>query len=484
MSKSISNVKYVASLIFLSLAWVFANPLLATPDESAHWNYGIALWHNQEISRSMQIPEWVASAEQDLICIAGPNAVETCQNKSLLRNGSSYQSVFMPAGSYPRIWPQMISTPQLFVNGDAAFYLMRVANVFLCFFLLIAGSWNILKKNSLFGILLVTIALPPFAIYLFSSLNPSGIEIACLAGAGLTMASLRRETSFERKSKLSLILIFQLALGMTAKSSSPLLLPFILVGFLIYGNEIKRIPSYVLGKTRNLFLVIATACLAAFNYLPFVVLLREERKTLGSGLLEAQPTEVWMPQAIGQILPRLNQLPGYFGSYQIELPTIVSTLYLVLWSIIVAYSFKMSSSKFQKLSHLFLIVLVIVSPIMYAGILFQNANLYQARYILAGLLFVLVICCDGIVFKLNNQQTVIRKDLFLGIVSASFVFQVYILCYAFVWYRTAKPINFDSLAMSNFTTISGLIAAFFAVLAIALFVEIVLRMRKEVSPLR
>jgi hypothetical protein len=472
----------VAALFLLSLAWVFANPLLATPDESAHWNYGIALWEDQEISRNMLLPEWAVTAEKDLICIAGPNAVETCQNKRLFRDGSAYQAVFMPAGAYPRIWPQMISSPQLLVNGDAAFYLMRIANLFLCFLILSAGAWNLLKKNSLLGLLLITIALPPFAIYLFSSINPSGIEIASLAGAGLTMVNMRREASFERKSKLSVILVFQLALGMTAKSSSPLLLPFILLGFMIYGNDVKNIPRYVFDKARNLFYVTAIFGLAVFNYLPFITLLKDERKTLESGLLEAQPIGVWMPESIGQILPRLNQLPGYFGSYQIELPIMGSALYLIFWLSILTYSLKISNSKFQKGVHILVIVLAIISPITYAATLFQNANLYQARYILAGLLFVLVICCDAIVVNMKNRQIALRKNLVVGVASISFVIQVYVLCYAFIWYRAVKPLSIESLAMSTLETTTGLVAACLSLLAIVVFATSIFNMPKELAP--
>jgi hypothetical protein len=212
---------FVSAYALLSLAWIFANPPFAAPDEWAHVvraesiGYGQliggppakrvlgppgprepATGHEQrerwakENTRRVSIPagktpQWFSCSADPLvpaICLAGPAKAAPA---------ASYQ---IPTGSYqpfPYLLPALVA--RVHAKPDSIAIGMRLVKALLALALL--GAAFILLwapgERTLPALGLV-VAITPMAVFLASTVNPSGLEIAAAIAFFASLLRLRR----------------------------------------------------------------------------------------------------------------------------------------------------------------------------------------------------------------------------------------------------------------------------------------------------
>jgi hypothetical protein len=182
-------------LFLLSLAWVFATPLSASPDEASHIIKAAAVVRGELTGeptddpsvRTVQVPAGIAEA-QNWHCFAfKPNVSAACA--PTYGDGQGLQPAVTSAALYNPVFYAIVGWPTLLpISAEAAVYVMRLVNAaltsaFLAVAMVILTRLGRPRVVALAGLA----ALTPMVFFLNASVNPNAIEVS--AGA-LSVAAL------------------------------------------------------------------------------------------------------------------------------------------------------------------------------------------------------------------------------------------------------------------------------------------------------
>jgi hypothetical protein len=186
----------LGAFLILTVAWVFATPLMGVPDEPAHTIRAAAVARGEFVGDvindgtfhypTIEIPGYIEETLH-LACFAGqPDATAACQpdvsdNTKLVDSGSS-------AASNNPVFYAVVGLPSLVLSGEAALYAMRLVAA-LASSLLLTVMVLALRRQShtIWPVVGASVGITPMVLFLSGSLNPGGVEIA---GAGAVAAIL------------------------------------------------------------------------------------------------------------------------------------------------------------------------------------------------------------------------------------------------------------------------------------------------------
>lgn len=172
-------------LWFLAALWAVANPLMASPDEPAHVVRAASLVRGQLLppdgdwGSDVRVPSFYHVVNAYPSCyMMDATKNGTCEVPSPLPDTQVVDSATM-AGKYNPLYYAVVGLPTLLPPGDGVLYLMRIVSAGLSAFLLALGLRALAQTPAPgWAVLGVAGAVTPMVVFLSSTVNPAGIEIA------------------------------------------------------------------------------------------------------------------------------------------------------------------------------------------------------------------------------------------------------------------------------------------------------------------
>ncbi|HET6874593.1 MAG TPA: DUF2142 domain-containing protein [Acidimicrobiales bacterium] len=237
----------VVALIGIGLsvvAWTFATPIMAGPDEPDHAIEAAAIVRGQidrptvklsfgRLAR-LDVPRWVVSASAQVNCLAfKPKVPASCQHE--VSNSTARSSAYSQFSNYPPLYYAMTGLPSLWLTGRSGVFGMRLASDLIAGLLVALGWWVVFRHGSgrisMVGLL---VALTPQAFYISSVINDSSMEVAAALATWCCGVALM---SSERRPRS---LVWAMAVSVTAlvlaRPASPVYALVILLALAIYGG--------------------------------------------------------------------------------------------------------------------------------------------------------------------------------------------------------------------------------------------------------
>lgn len=174
------------------VAWSFATPLAAAPDEPSHIVEAVAIVRGQfdepehltplGLEATVRVPRWSDLAKAGMCYGNGLNGygfgLGVCPG-NLPKNSSTTVSANTQYSNAPPLYYAVVGIPSLFLSGTSGLYAMRVSGDLLNAALVALGIWLLLRyfpyRTPLIGML---IALSPMVLFFMSVVTSSGLEIS------------------------------------------------------------------------------------------------------------------------------------------------------------------------------------------------------------------------------------------------------------------------------------------------------------------
>lgn len=188
-----------AALWLLMAVWAVANPLMASPDEPAHVVRAASLVRGQLLppdgawGSDVRVPAFYDKVNAYPTCYMFlPDEPGDCEVPAPADPERTVDSATM-AGKYNPLYYAVVGLPTLLPPGDGVLYLMRLVSAGLCAFLLALGFRAVAQTPApAWTVLGVGGALTPMVVFLCSSVNPAGVEIAAAFALWAQMLTLLR----------------------------------------------------------------------------------------------------------------------------------------------------------------------------------------------------------------------------------------------------------------------------------------------------
>jgi hypothetical protein len=175
----------ISTLIYFAFfaLWSLGSPIGASPDEPRHVATAYGAVHGGIGNFEAQVPSWIAelgTGQDGSPCYAwNPNQTADCISSSL--PSSATVSVKSQFGSYFPVYYLVTGSPTLVFDGQLALMLMRLVSALISAVILGLATWTIKRGTKNAGSKLnfiIPLTLLPMAVFLYGSVNSSGMEIA------------------------------------------------------------------------------------------------------------------------------------------------------------------------------------------------------------------------------------------------------------------------------------------------------------------
>lgn len=189
-----------AAVWILCALWAFASPLVSAPDEDAHVIKAAALVSGQLRGRTetVRVVDAYGPPRQDTWFLL-PSAYGGLRDQRCYAFNPAITPACAPdlpagpaietrthVGAYPPLYYAAVGWPALFLDTAPAVYAMRLLSAAISAALVASAFVSIVRIAPAGALVGLILALPPMALYLFGTVNPSSFEIA---GAVATWAS-------------------------------------------------------------------------------------------------------------------------------------------------------------------------------------------------------------------------------------------------------------------------------------------------------
>ena len=184
-SQNFFRVFIISSFIYFAIfsLWSLSSPIGASPDEPRHIATAYGAVHGGIGNFEAQVPIWIAelgTGQDGSPCYAwNPNQTADCISPAV--TSSETVTIKSQFGSYFPAYYLVTGSPSLIFEGRLALTLMRLVSALLCAVVLGLATWTIKRgaKNSGSKLnFIVPLTLLPMAVFLYASVNSSGMEIA------------------------------------------------------------------------------------------------------------------------------------------------------------------------------------------------------------------------------------------------------------------------------------------------------------------
>jgi hypothetical protein len=448
-----------ASYVLLTVAWIVGNPPYAGPDEWHHYARAVGMGHGQlmgepaglEGARAIVGAErppylsehtyrnqlrWVAQNTTRVQLPAGmmpgwfrcgalqrdPHVSARCLNDSPPLPDA--QTVLTPSGTYqpfPYLVPAALS--RVVVDPDTVTRVMRSGKALIALLLVgaaILSLWD--SRTGAVSLVGVAAAVTPMAVFLSSTLNPSGLEIPAALGFAAAALRLTRGNG-DRRWNWTVLAICGGVLALS-RSQGPLWIALdtaIVVSF--SGVRGAWTIAVADRKWSTLALLVIGAA---------VVLNRLWEQLYGPILLvDPFPVRESLRAGIGQLREALRQQIGVFDYLEVDMPRLAYAIWVGLTCAIVGAGFAIGTRR-QRFLLVVAIFAVLAVPIALVATTMRHTGFaLQGRYVLAFSLLVPLLAGEILVRQHERLPSLARRLLCLSFVAVAFV-------QAVAWWANAR----------------------------------------------
>lgn len=323
----------LAVLSVLFGLWGLATPLLASPDEPAHYLRATALVRGQVVGADIpgkpagpalvRVPPGLADAGAHPGCYAfQPEQTADCAPQRTGRGIGGDVVERTQAGRYPPVYYAAVGLPTLARPSLDALPAVRGLSAALCAALLATALTAAASSGRRLLVLGVGVAVSPMVLFLGIAVNPGSVEIAAATALWVTGAVLATTAGRPPRALLAAAGASGLALAL-ARPISPFWLALIGVSLLLLAGR-RRVVE--LARLRSVQAWVGVLVLAALMQTTWV---------LRTGALDLSGQGLDLP--IGERVTgslqltgrRAQELVGLFGWLDAPAPTVT----VVLWSL-------------------------------------------------------------------------------------------------------------------------------------------------------
>jgi len=373
--------------------WALASPLFAAPDENSHVVRAVALVHGQltgdtdtarlreqievtpEVLR-VRIPE--IDRDDDSGCFAfQPNATAVCAH---IEGSTRDVDALTSAGRHPPAYYGVVGLASwLYHPGPGSLYLMRFLSVLITAALVattITALWRTaLPRLVALGVLF---AVTPMVLFVGSSVNPNGPEIAAAIAlwiCGLVLVSQASERVDGRLVTAAGIAGCVLALS---RQLGPLWIVLIVGTIALFGGR-QAIRIVARSNWARLWAaVVAVCCVAQIGWNVVVGSLGYTRPPHGATDV---PTSEIARYTVGGSFDRYKQMIGTFGWLDTPSPAFTHVVWTLGVGFLVLVAFTWATRR-RLWALLVVIALTVVVPLVLESAVYGDAGgpAWQGRY--------------------------------------------------------------------------------------------------------
>lgn len=314
------------AFFLLAAAWSIGNPLMASPDEPAHTVKAASVVRGQlvppdgEGGSAVRVPYFYNLVTAYPICyMFQPQDTGVCDPAATRPLGETVDAV-TPAGRYNPLYYVGVGLPTFFPPGNAVLYAMRLVSAALCTFFLALGMRSLAQTpNARWAVPGAAAALGPMVVFLASTVNPAGIEIAAAFALWCQLLTLLRHPDPGRTvSRMGWIALSTVVL-VNARGLSLLYCAVIVAIALLVSRWSTFLDVVRTRGTWPAFGVAVAGCVAAAGWVLGT-------NSLGSGGTLAHPDLTFVVAAKTTVLSTaayVQNMIGQFGWMDTNLPTLV-----------------------------------------------------------------------------------------------------------------------------------------------------------------
>lgn len=419
-------VAFVVPYLILMLAWAFANPPAAAPDEPDHLvkaigmatldigaqytgppigHGGIGQQRNASISRVISIPGNLVP--DGYLCeIFRPTVTASCLPTETSPS-TAPKGVIVPLGSYPPfLYPPIGWVAGLASTPTQAFLFARIFGALICAMLLLLGAAHLVRILGRRALLGTFVGLTPMVVFCGGSVTTSGFEIcAAFATACIVVAGLRRPATLAEPGTQLLLagvgatLILSRQLGAVIFGLMMLLLLARIGPRFFWKLLLDRHPAFLSSVGYLLLSGIAVALWERTYDHPSMIGSVFSASALGSFGL----------QSYGVLRSGVAQ----FGWLDTLIPPWFLAIWLVLCMVLIGMAALIGGRADRLTLVLWSAVLYVIAFVTYATIFYPVGASLQGRHLLA--LFMLLPLLSGVVVseQLDKVDTRIVGRMFM-----------------------------------------------------------------------
>jgi hypothetical protein len=406
--------------------WALANPLFAAPDENSHVIRAVALDHGELTGKEehgrlrqqldvtpdvleVQVPR-VYPAEESACFAFQPNEPADCAHF-----GGSTREVgaLTSAARHPPAYYAVVGVASwLYHPGSGVVYLMRFLTVLMTA-ALIATTITAIRRTTVPRIVAVGVlfAVSPMVLFVGSSVNPNGVEIAAAVAlwvCGLVLVSQARETTDNRLVAATGIAGCVLALS---RQLGPLWLALIAITIAVFASS-EGLRALARSRWARVWAALIVAC--SVVQIGWNAVVGSLGYTRYPNAPRDIPTAVIARFTVGSVFGRYKEMVGTFGWLDTPSPALT----YVLWTAGVGFLVLVALAWARRRRVAALLVVIaatVVVPLVLESAVYGDAGgpAWQGRYGLPLAVGVPIVAAMAIASSERGRQ-IAEPRLFVG----------------------------------------------------------------------
>jgi hypothetical protein len=430
-------------------AWIIGNPPYGGPDEWHHYVRAVSIGYGQLVGEPAGLDgakaivgpvrprflstkvydaqlQWVAQNTTRVHIPAGmtpgwfrcgalqqdPSVPARCLNGSA--PVADAQELFNPAGTY-QPFPYLVSAAlsRTIVDPDSLTRAMRAGKAALALMFIAAAIfllWN--PQARLLSLVGVVAALTPMAVYLSTTVNPSGLEITSAIAFVAAMIRMTRGTA-DRRWAWIVIGVAGSALALS-RGQGPI---WIVIDAAIVISLVGLRPFAQIALADRRWTAAAFAMIALA-----MILNRVWEHLYGPAVaFNPFPVDVGLRAGLGQLVEVLRQQIGVFDYLEVDMPSVAYATWTALTCSLLVFAWTIGTDRERSLLTIATVVTLALPVALVAATMRHTGFPLQGRYVLAVSVVVPLLAGEIIVRRQDRLRAQAKRLLPLLIAVAAVV---------------------------------------------------------------
>jgi hypothetical protein len=435
MNKPTSWRAFFSSAIItftLMALWAIASPLASVPDEASHAVRAAAVVRGEVVLPAFSgdgalavanVPEYVNQMHQWSCYAREPYKTADCM-EALPNNSDHIVSSVSSAATNSPVYYALVGWPSLFMSGEVALLMMRLASALLAALLFgIIFMQLSLRPRPGIPIFITAILTTPMVLYLGGSLNPNGVEALAAAAVFVTSLNYFESVTSSSRAAIAVQLIWLFISGTLLVSAKSIGLLWLLIACLLPLFLQTRQSFKMTLKFKKSYIFLAVVALLAVPAICWYFI--SPRYELGNvSPISAKDAMLTM---ILKTADLSNGLVGIFGWLDTPSPRISEIVWSGIALALVVAAGILGAPRYRRMffvsAALFLAVPIAVQAVLAPSVGF----IWQGRYDLAIYFFLVIAAALSISSALDTNakpwRTLIVTLLVLVVVAQFSTFE-------------------------------------------------------------
>lgn len=250
-----------AVLFALTLAWAFASPPSASPDEPAHIVRAASVVRGELVGTPspaghlVAVPRYIAESHAVTCFAFNPTVTANC---AYTPAADSWQDVQAPttAGLYNPLYYALVGLPSLVFHDASGIYAMRILSALLTtLFAALAFAIVFTMRTRRLPLLAFAVAVTPMVLFLGGSVNPSALEATATLAVFCGMLAIVLSPDDSRLTGRAVVVMAGAVVAVNARGLSPLWVALALVVPLLLLSDRAALTSLL--RRRAVIVLIA-----------------------------------------------------------------------------------------------------------------------------------------------------------------------------------------------------------------------------------